>query len=287
MRKELEGQLILTKAFAHMQSDTNATVQEIIERSCELLNVSSIAIYYGNRTQDGFSCIAKCASDEHRNWDYPDHSWRMAQLCREHSELSKGGYVVYGTDEYIPQMEAIMTTLQAHSMMIYGILLQGKICGSLVITTQEKRFFNEQEISYCTDVASIIQGILQREHAHKNGDIHDMDLLNTYNYMSECVFIKDVQSNQVLFANEAMENMFGIDVTGIDSRSFLPELTPIYTREGIQSIGDIRHQSFVSHVNKVMDIQELSIQWRDGRDAKVVIMREQQGGQEHDLEYHI
>ena len=39
--------------------------------------------------------------------------------------------------------------------------------------------------------------------------------------MSEYVFIRDTQTGVVLFANEAMENLFGYDVTGTDSRAFV------------------------------------------------------------------
>ena len=94
--------------------------------------------------------------------------------------------------------------------------------------------------------------------------------------MKECVFIKEVQTGKVLFANEAMETLFGMDVTGMDSRSFLSEPTPTYTREGIQPVRDIKWQSYIQRVNKIMNIQELSIDWEDGREAKIVIMRENQ-----------
>lgn len=274
MREELEGQLILAKAFANMRSNMEATVQEIIEKSCELLHVSSIAIYYGEQMEESFSCIAKHAIDVHRNWDYPDQSWRMAELCRSHPEIAKGGYLVYGIGDYAPQMEAIMANIKAQSMIICGIQIRHEVCGGLIIATDEKRLFNEREIAYCMDVANIIQGILYRKQKREDVDAINKNLLNTYNYVKECVFIKDVQTGKVLFANEAMENLFGIDVTGLDSRAFLAEPTPIYTRDGVQPIGDIRWQSYIQRVNKIMNIQELAIDWRDGRKAKIVIMQE-------------
>ncbi len=274
MREELEGQLILARAFANMRSNMEATVQEIIEKSCELLHVSSIAIYYGEQTEESFTCIAKYAADVHRNWDYPDQSWRMAELCRSHPEIAKGGYLISGIGDYSPQMEAIMANIQSHSMMVYGIRVHHEICGGMIIATEEKRFFNEREIAYCVDVAHIIQGILYRKQTREDVSAFNKDLLHAYNYVKECIFIKDVQTGKVLFANEAMENLFGIDVTGMDRRAFLAEPTPIYTRDGVQPIGDIRWQSYIQRVNKIMNIQELAIDWRDGRKAKIVIMQE-------------
>ncbi len=274
MREELEGQLILARAFANMRSDMDATVQEIIEKSCELLHVSSIAIYYGGQTEESFSCIAKYAVNVHRNWDYPDQSWRMAELCRSHPDIAKGGYLVYGTGDYAPQMEAIMANIQSKSMIILGIRIRHEICGGMIIAADEKRFFNEHEIAYCKDAANIIQGILDRKQTREDVNAVNKDLLNAYNYVKECIFIKDVQTGKVLFANEAMENLFGIDVTGLDSRAFLAEPMPIYTRDGVRPIGDIRWQSYIQQVNKIMNIQELTIDWRDSRKAKIVIMQE-------------
>ena len=95
--------------------------------------------------------------------------------------------------------------------------------------------------------------------------------------MTEYVFIKDYQTGKVLFANEKMENLFGMDVTGMDSRSFIGTPSPIYTREGVQDTGNIKWQSYISRLNKIMNIQELVVEWENGADARLVIMREKNG----------
>jgi transcriptional regulator with GAF, ATPase, and Fis domain len=257
-----------------MRSDMSATVQEIIEKSCNLLHVSAIAIYYGDPDAESFTCIAKHTVDPHRTWDYPDQSWRMAEICRHHAEVSKGGYVIYGAGEYIPQMEAIMAKIQSHSMMIYGLRINNEIYGGMILASAEQRSFHEHEISYCTDVAHIIQGILSRKHTRQSVYTMNRNLLQAYNYVKECVFIKETQTGKVLFANEMMENLFGMDVTGMNSHSFLPEPKPTYTREGAQPAGNIKWQSYIQQINRIMDIQELPIEWQNGGDAKLVIMSE-------------
>ncbi len=60
----------------------------------------------------------------------------------------------------------------------------------------------------------------------------------------------------------------------MDSRAFLSEPTPLYTREGVQPVGDIKWQSYIQKINKIMNIQELSIEWTNGEDARIIIMRE-------------
>ena len=153
-------------------------------------------------------------------------------------------------------------------------MVNAEIYGGIIFTSQEKRIFLDSEISYCQDVADIVQGILIRRSNAVHVHSLNKHLLNAYNFVSECVFIKEVQTGKVLFANEAMENMFGMDMTGIDSRSFLSEPTPTYTRNGIQPVGDIKWQSYIQKLNKVMNIQELSIEWKNGEDARIVIMHE-------------
>lgn len=274
MSEELEGQLILARAFANMRNDANATMQEILEKTCELLHITSIAVYCGDGSQEAYSCVAKWAVPDAEFKDYPDQSWRMAEFCRKDELISNGGYVIYGQGEPSIQMEYLMSQTKSRAMMIFGLVVNKEIYGGLVFTSQEKRIFLDREISYCQDVADIIQGILAR--SRNTGYVHALnkDLLNAYNYVKESVFIKDIQTGKVLFANEAMETLFGIDVTGMDSRSFLSEPTPTYTREGVQPIGDIKWQSYIQRVNKIMNIQELEMVWQNGQDAKIVIMRE-------------
>ena len=274
LRKELEGQLILAKAFANMRYDVDATMQEIIEKACELLHVSSIAVYYGDPTQESYNCIAKHFMEGQKHWEYPDQSWRVAEICRNHPEVAKGGYIVYGTGGYEPEMEVIMSNIKAHSLMIHGIRVHHVVCGGLIVAAADKREFREHEIVFCADVARTIQGILYRKLNQADANMINKDLLNSYNYMKECIFIKDVQTGKVLFANEQMENLFGMDVTGTDSRSFLQDPTPTYTRDGVQQVGDIKWQSYIQRINKIMNIQELAIDWQGGKNVKIVIMRE-------------
>lgn len=274
MSEELKGQLILARAFAHMRNDTKATMQEIIENTGELLHLTSIAVYFDDHMQDAYTRVAQWAAPEALYKTYPEQSWKLAEFCYNNEAVSNGGHIIYGQDESGLQLEALMALAQSRAMMLFGIIINGEVCGSITFSSQEKRVFLDREIAYCKDVVDIIQGILARTRSTDTVYALNKELLNAYNFVSDCVFIKDNQTGKVLFANEAMENLFGMDVTGTDSRAFLSVPTPTYTREGIQPIGDIKWQSYIQSVNKIMNIQELSIEWRNGEDAKLIIMRE-------------
>lgn len=274
MSEELEGQLILARAFANMRNDADATMQEILEKTCDLLHLTSIAVYYGDSIQESYSCVAKWVVPEAEYKEFPEESWRMAELCRKNEVVANGGYLIYGRDEEDGQMNYLISKTKSRAMMIFGLVVNEEISGGIIFTSQDKRIFREREIAYCQDVADIIQGILVRSRSTDHVLSLNKDLLNAYNFMSDCIFIKDIQTGKVLFANEAMENLFGMDVTGMDSRAFLSEPTPTYTREGIQPIGDIKWQSYIRQVNKIMNIQELGIRWQNGEEAKIIIMRE-------------
>lgn len=275
MSEELEGQLILARAFAHMRSDGEVTIQEIIEQSCKLLHISSIVIYSGDKSQESYTCIAKYVAEDALFTDYPQQSWRIAELCRKNEILLHGGYISSLNPANVEQLEYFMTQTQSQAVMIHGMAMDHDVCGCVMFTSAHPRQrMREKEISYCNDMVEIIQGILVRNRTHEHANVLNQDLLNAYNYMSEYVFIRDTQTGVVLFANEAMENLFGYDVTGTDSRAFLSTPTPTYTREGVQPIGNIKWQSFIRAVNKIMNIQELVIEWQNGEEAKLVIMRE-------------
>lgn len=274
MSEELEGQLILARAFANMRNDADTTMQEILEKTCDLLHLTSIAVYYGDSIQESYSCVAKWIVPEAEYKEFPEESWRMAELCRKNEIIANGGYLIYGQDEEDSQMNYLVSKTKSHGMMIFGLVVNEEISGGIMFISQDRRIFREREIAYCQDVADIIQGILVRNRSTGHVLSLNKDLLNAYNFMSDCIFIKDIQTGKVLFANEAMENLFGMDVTGMDSRAFLSEPTPTYTREGIQPIGDIKWQSYIRQVNKIMNIQELGIRWQNGEEAKIIIMRE-------------
>lgn len=276
MSEELKGQLILARAFANMRNDTNATMQEIIENTCKLLHLTSVAVYFRDHMQDTYTCMAQWADSEALGKAYPEQSWKAAEICYNNETISSGGHIISGQDGNGAQLESLMALVQSRAMMLFGIIIGEEVCGCMIFSSQDKRVFLDREIAYCKDVVDIIQGILARTQSADTVYALNKKLLKAYNFISDCVFIKDNQTGKVLFANEAMENLFGMDVTGTDSRAFLSVPTPTYTREGIQPIGDIKWQSYIQSVNKIMNIQELSIEWRNGEDAKLIIMRESQ-----------
>lgn len=277
LRKELEGQMILSQAFAHMRNDANVTLQEIIEKSCELLRYSAMAIYFDEPEQETYTCLAKHITNPNPNWDFEDQSWRVTELCKTNDEVIQGRYVLSGAgEEYESILMGMMSAIQVHSIMVYGVRLHHEIRGAVVFATDEEHTFSEQEIAYGKDVAHIVQGILYRNENRANMGTVTNELLNSYNYMKECILIRDVNSGKVLFANDAMETLFGMDITGTDSREFLSEPVPTYTREGVLPVGDFQRQSYIQKINKIMNIQELAIEWINGKEARIVIMREEE-----------
>lgn len=225
--------------------------------------------------QEAYTCIAKYTAEDALFRDYPDQSWRMAELCRKNEVLAHGGYISSLNPANAAQLEYLMTRTQSRAMMLHGLMINDEVYGAVLFaSTHPRQRMREREISYCRDMVEIIQGILERNRSRNHVNVLNQDLLNAYNYMSEYVFIRDTQTGVVLFANEAMENLFGYDVTGTDSRAFLSTPTPTYTREGVQPVGNIKWQSFIRSVNKIMNIQELVIEWQNGEEAKLVIMRE-------------
>lgn len=275
--EDLERQIILSKAFARMGNDTDETIQEILANVGELLHFTSIAVYCGDSMQEAYMNRTSWIGKEAYYKTYPAQSWRLAELCRKNEAVSKGGYLIYEPGVSGDAMEYLASQTQAKSMMIFGIVVNDEIHGGMTVVCQEKRVFLEREIAYCKNVVEIIQGILTRSQNTLHVKRLNKDLLNAYNYMTEYVFIKDYQTGKVLFANEKMENLFGMDVTGMDSRSFIGTPSPIYTREGVQNTGNIKWQSYISRLNKIMNIQELVVEWENGADARLVIMREKNG----------
>lgn len=272
--EELEGQMILANAFAHMGNDANTTMEEIIRKVGKLLHFTAIAIFCGDSTQESYINRATWGAQETFRQEFPEQSWRLAELCRKNETVSKGGYLIYGQGESSPSLDYFANHHKAKSIMIFGIVVNEEVYGSIIVVCREEREFTEREIAYCKSVVEIIQGILSRSQSHRHTRNLNKALLNAYNYVKECVFIKDYQSGKILFANEAMENLFGMDVTGMDSRSFLGTPAPIYTREGPQVVENVKWQSYVQRLNKIMNIQELAIEWKNGEDARLVIMRE-------------
>ena len=104
--------------------------------------------------------------------------------------------------------------------------------------------------------------------------------MDTYNYMDEGIFIREVDTGRVLFSNKALNDMLGYDFTDKDSKLLIENLRDKYKVMGgpdqhleLQN-KEVNWRSYIRSLDKIMDLTEVNMKWLDGSKASLVILRD-------------
>ena len=161
----------------------------------------------------------------------------------------------------------------------YPIYLEGKLYGMLIFAEcKSERIWTKEELRFSQSIALIIQNMLENSDGDDNVRNVNKHLIETYNSFSEAIFIRDIFTGHVFFSNKALNDMLGYDLTGGDSRKILKNL-----RDKFENMDGIRKElvarkisnwcSYVPALDEIMDITEVPIEWLQGGDATMIIMR--------------
>jgi hypothetical protein len=105
-------------------------------------------------------------------------------------------------------------------------------------------------------------------------------LLDTYNYVSEGIFIREKDTGKVLFSNNALNDMLGYDFVGKDSKLLIKDLRDKYSYMGSESHqitnndGEVKWRSYIGALDSIMDLTEVNMKWLDGSNVSLVILRD-------------
>ena len=102
-------------------------------------------------------------------------------------------------------------------------------------------------------------------------------LLSAFDDVDECMYVRDMENCRILYANEKAKEIFG-DIVGKTCHEVIevdPAACDACAKYQNTKKTDIYEKDFFNKsLNKIMKLKEMSIQWTDGRDARLIVMKE-------------
>ncbi|MBO5241066.1 MAG: EAL domain-containing protein [Lachnospiraceae bacterium] len=141
------------------------------------------------------------------------------------------------------------------------ILLRGNVAMYLFFAqTRTNRTWNMEEVKFVGDVAKILQSMLERRVAHNSMVSSYNTLTDILNMVGSCVYVRDMETGEVLFANELLKRDFEEELLKGTLNELLDEARPIGVREGFY---ELQHRTR----KRWYDMQYRYIDWVDGRNV--------------------
>lgn len=271
---------VFTDILESIGFDDNITIDSICEKVGRYLSIDRIVIFKMRDNDGKYRNIHvwDTSGDSNARNDY-DVSSMEYEFMKNYLESNEE--IVVSSDDYSKDNKIILLSSKIKAVIILPIVIDGKHYGNIAfVESRQKRHWKDSEIKFAKKIRNIVTSILKRKLQSGNVKQINSALLKAYDYVNEPVFIKDAYSDEVLYSNKATDTLLGYNFVGTDSRKLLKSPsqvlsgTDLMRKRKVANTEEIKWQSYLSTVDRIMDITELEIEWKDGRMAKLLILSE-------------
>ena len=215
------------------------------------------------------------------DWQRGNIRFRSWQNGQGKVQMADKGYMVIDARHIDDVAKKILTGSTVKSFVAVTVYVNG-LSGAVFVlaNTSVNKIWSVEEIEFAKQTSEVIRCCLEKIESDDSVKRINSVLLDTYNYMDEGIFIREVDTGKVLFSNKALNDMLGYDFTDKDSKLLIENLRDKYKIMGgpDQHIGveekEVNWRSYIRSLDKIMDLTEVRMKWLDGSNASLVILRD-------------
>lgn len=139
------------------------------------------------------------------------------------------------------------------------IQIRGEIGMYLCVNdSKTSRIWTVEEVKFVNDTAKILQSMLDRRIARNSMASSYRSLTEILNMVGSCVYVRDVETKKVLFANELLKHNFEVELKQGTFDQLIDKARPIGIKEGYYELNHTERK-------KWYDMHYTYINWVDGR----------------------
>lgn len=167
--------------------------------------------------------------------------------------------IISGAENADGQITALLKTTEITSLITVPISIRGTISMYLcALITEREHTWSDDEIRYTTDMAKILQSILDNRIAHNSIVSSYQSLTQILNTVGSCIYVRDKETGHVLFCNDLMQHEFEQELKQGTINRLLEQAESALVKQGYY---ELKHPSR----KHWYDLHQTEIDWVDGR----------------------
>lgn len=280
LKREKQERKVLQELLNIAMQEGEAGLSEMCQRIGMYLSVSYIGIYTENRETENAEkyFIWTQTDDEHVFFD------RMELSVSEIKEIEKLTDEKSGISATLKSKKPFMAELLHNSNMKFvaiEIMTPGVDAGGYIAfgdPTREDKFDKNEQHFVATATKLIQQVVFQKQQVVRKDTIRE-GFLETYDHIRDAVFVKNNETGEIIFANKAMDKLFGYSLVGIKAQEIVNDQMEQYRQiSGIKKrfIANnkvSKWQSYLKELDQIMNVVEIKLNVFTTADLSLVILK--------------
>ena len=280
LKREKQERKVLQELLNIALKEGEAGLGEMCQRIGMYLSVSYIGIYTENRETEnaGKYFIWTQTDDENVFFD------RMELSVSEIKEIEKLTEEKSGISATIRSKKPFMSELLHNSNMKFiaiEIMTPGVDAGGYIAfgdPSREEKFDKNEQYFVATATKLIQQVVFQKQYVVKKDTIRE-GFLETYDHIRDAVFVKNNETGEIIFANKAMDKLFGYSLVGIKAQEIVNDQLEQYRqifgikKRFIANNKVSKWQSYLKELDQIMNVVEIKLNVFTTADLSLVILK--------------
>ena len=280
LHKEQQERHVLQDMIDIMVQQGEAGLGEICQKAALYLNISDIGIYIENKETKKV--------EKYFSWDLtsdnPAFFDVMGMTVSEykvlHNLLKDDKVVTADHTSSNPFLSEIVRQTDMGSILFQAVEMSGDIDGYVVFADKDKgHTFDHKDKQFILSVTEIFGNIIFGKNKSSKMDILKEGLLDAYDHVRDAVFVKDNRTGDIIFANKAMDKLFGYSVVGMAAGEVVNDKLEQYRNmQGVRKrfIANkkvTKWQSYLKELDQIMNIVEIHMDLSERMDCSIYILK--------------
>lgn len=280
LHKEQQERHVLQDMIDIMVQQGEAGLGEICQKAALYLNISDIGIYIENKETEKV--------EKYFSWDLtsdnPAFFDVMGMTVSEykvlHNLLKDDKVVTADHTSSNPFLSEIVRQTDMGSILFQAVEMSGDIDGYVVFADKDKgHTFDRKDRHFIMSVTEIFGNIIFGKNKSSKMDILKEGLLDAYDHVRDAVFVKDNRTGDIIFANKAMDKLFGYSVVGMAAGEVVNDKLEQYRNmQGVRKrfIANkkvTKWQSYLKELDQIMNIVEIHLDLSERMDCSIYILK--------------
>ncbi|HCJ09091.1 MAG: PAS domain-containing protein [Lachnospiraceae bacterium] len=280
LHKEQQERHVLQDMIDIMVQQGEAGLGEICQKAALYLNISDIGIYVENKENEKV--------EKYFSWDLTSDNpaffdvmtMSVSEYKVLHNLLKDDKVVTADATSSNLFLSELLRQTDMGNILFQAIETSGVIDGYVVFADKDKTHaFDRKDKHFIMSVTEIFGNIIFGKNKSSKMDILKEGVLDAYDHIRDAVFVKDNRTGDVIFANKAMDKLFGYSVVGMSAGDVVSDKLEQYRNmQGVRKrfIANkkvTKWQSYLKELDQIMNIVEVRLDLSERMDCSIYILK--------------
>ena len=278
-REQKEHQMIM-EMITSINREGESVIGELCQKVGNYLSVSHIGIYLENKENESAEkyFIWNCAGEDTAFSDEMELTISEYQKLKQY--LNEKQILIIDQKSKELFLKKIFIQADVETIMIQSILSASGIRGYIVFADIKRtRKFEERDVEFAGCVTHIFASMLLNKQKAVRANIVKEGFFEVYDYIRDAVFVKDNNSGNIIFANKAMDKLFGYSLVGMRAVDVVNDQMEQYKNMGgvrkrfIFNKKVVKWQSYMKELDQIMNIVEIHLETLNRTEYSLFILK--------------